>query len=108
LLSRLYRKAEALDQACLRAQGHPNDYSLRQELLAALEWEEALHPEHVPTILVVVEEVRVQLDELSSCISQTGPDGTAEAMAEIKALRKQLAKLLQVLAARQQGRPQKG
>ncbi len=108
MLSRLYRKAEALDQACLRAQGHPSDYALRQELLAALEWEEALHPEHAPTILVVVEEVRVQLGELSSAIGQRGPDGTAEAMAEIKALRKQLAKLLDVLQARQQGQAKKG
>jgi hypothetical protein len=30
LLSRLYRKAEAVEQACLRAQGYPHDYAIRQ------------------------------------------------------------------------------
>ena len=46
MLSRLHRKAEALDAACLRALGHPHDHAVRQELLSALEWDTSYRPEH--------------------------------------------------------------
>ena len=48
MLSRLHRKAEALDSACLRALGHPHDHAVRQELLSALEW--ARHDREVANV----------------------------------------------------------
>ena len=51
LLSRLHRKAEALDAACLRAWGHPHDPAIRQELLDALESDSSLHPEHAHSLI---------------------------------------------------------
>jgi hypothetical protein len=37
---RFHGRAEALDDACLRAWGHPHDRAIRQELLSALEWDD--------------------------------------------------------------------
>jgi hypothetical protein len=51
LLSRLHRRAEALDEACLRAWGHPHDHAIQQELLNALELDGSLHPEHARPII---------------------------------------------------------
>src|SRR3954468_14029901 len=96
LLSRLYRRAEALDQACLRAQGHPHDYGLRQELLSALEWEDSLHPEHArPLIRELFKEVHDHSPDLSSRID---PQAPAIPIADIQTLRQRLAKLRHVLA----------
>jgi hypothetical protein len=47
MLCRLHRRADALDEACLRAQGHPHDHGIQQELLSALEWDESLHSDRV-------------------------------------------------------------
>ena len=101
MLSRLYRKAEALDQACLRAAGHPNDYAIRQELLSALEWDASLHPEHArPVIRNLLQEVydhsTALLNRLRSADESDG--GPAPPIAEIYTLRERLAKLGQVLA----------
>jgi hypothetical protein len=98
LLSRLHRKAEALDQACLRAQGHPHDDSIREELLSALEWEDALRPDHArPVIRERFGEVHEQAAVLA-VVLKTSPSSTA--VASLSRLRRSLAALLQVLAAR--------
>lgn len=108
MLSRLYRKAEALDQACLRAQGHPHDYDIRQELLSVLEWEDSLHPEHAePLIRDLFKEVHAQSTDLSIRIGSNDPQKPALPVAEIQTLRQRLAKLLDVLATRH-SRPQNG
>ena len=49
MFSRLHRRAEALNEACLRAQGHPHGHEIQQELLSALEWDDSFHPKHVRT-----------------------------------------------------------
>ena len=49
--SRFHESPEALDDACLRAWGHPHDRAIRQELLSALEWDDSGHPEHVGVLL---------------------------------------------------------
>jgi hypothetical protein len=73
LLSRLHRRAEALDEACLRAWGHPHDPAIQQELLNALELDGSLYPEHARPHLI---------------------------FQGIQSLRRSLAALVQVLAAR--------
>jgi hypothetical protein len=101
LLSRLHRKAEALDQACLRVQGHPHDYAIRQELLSALEWEDSLHPEHArPLIRDLFKQVRSQSTELSRRIGQNDLQASVLPIADIRGLRQRLTRLLQVLAVR--------
>jgi hypothetical protein len=45
-------RAEALDDACLRAWGHPNDRAIRQELLSALEREDSVRPVHTGLMLL--------------------------------------------------------
>jgi hypothetical protein len=98
LLSRLHRKAEALDRACLRAQGHPDDNAIREELLSALEWEDSLRPDHArPAIRETFSEVREQSAAVA-VVLQTSP-ATAP-VASLPGLRRSLAALLQVLAAR--------
>ena len=102
MLSKLHRKAEALDQACLRAQGHPHDYSVRQELLSALEWDSSFHPEHAsPVIQEVFREVHEHSAELLMRI-QAASDfpGVVIPVAEIPTLRQRVAKLVHVLATR--------
>jgi len=101
LLSRLYRKAEAVDQACLRAQGHPQDYAIRQELLSALEWEDSLHPEHAPPLIRdLFREVHDHSTELSSRLAQSNSQVASVPVTEIQTFRQGLAKLLHVLATR--------
>jgi hypothetical protein len=101
LLSRLYRKAEAVDQACLRAQGHPRDYAIRQELLSALEWEDGLHPEHArPLIRDLFREVHDHSTSLSQRLALNDPEVPSIPLAEIQSFRQRLAKLLHVLATR--------
>jgi hypothetical protein len=102
MLSRLHRRAEALDQACLRAQGHPHDYAVRQELLSALEWDTTLHPEHAnPVIREVFKEVHEHSTDLLIRI-QAAEDipGVVIPVAELPTLRQRLAKLVHVLATR--------
>ena len=102
MLSRLHRRAEALDQACLRAQGHPHDYAIRQELLSALEWDASLHPEHAsPVIREVFKEVHDHSNDLLIRIqaAQETP-GVVIPVAELPTLRQRVAKLVHVLATR--------
>jgi hypothetical protein len=100
----LYRKAEALDDACLRAWGHPRDHSVREELLSALEWDSSLHPEHAgPQIRELFVEVHDQSVDLSIRLraSADTAEGVQAALAqEIRGLRQRLADLMQVLDSR--------
>ena len=103
MLSRLHRKAEALDQACLRASGHPHDYAIRQELLSALEWDASLHPEHArPLIRDLFKQVHDHSTDLANRIRLDADESKVPAhpIAEIQTLRQRLAKLVQVLTAR--------
>jgi hypothetical protein len=104
LLSRLYRKAEALDGACLRAWGHPRDHAIRDELLSALEWDASLHPQHAqPQIRELFVEVHDQSIDLSLRIraSADNPETTARQIAQgVQGLRQRLAALMKVLDAR--------
>jgi hypothetical protein len=105
LLSRLHRKAEALDAACLRAWGHPHDPAIRQELLDALEWDSSLHPEHARSLIRnLFKQVHDHSVSLSNRIrSGAGnPDSVAHVIShDTQSLRQNLAMLTQVLAARQ-------
>jgi hypothetical protein len=109
LLSRLHRRAEALDAACLRALGHPNDYAIREELLSALEWEAALRPDHArPTIRDRFGEVINLSRDLANRLSSSGSgadDGRHPIRHGIERLRQSLAALTRVLAARQAAAP---
>lgn len=103
MLSRLYRKAEALDGACLRAWGHPQDHAVRDELLSALEWDSSLHPNHAPVIRELFVEVHEQSVDLSVRIRATAdsPEGAARLIADrVQGLRQRLAALLKALEAR--------
>lgn len=98
MLSRLHRKAEALDSACLRALGHPHDHAIRQELLSALEWHDADHPEHArPAIRDRFKDVYGH----SVALSQHIQSGTTHLVSDsIEGLRKSLGALRHVLATR--------
>ena len=104
LLSRLHRRAEALDGVCLRAWGHPHDYAIRQELLSALEWDHSLDPEHArPVIRDLFRQVHDRSVELSKRIRATAdnPDGVVHAISDgAHTLRLSLAALIQVLKTR--------
>jgi lysyl-tRNA synthetase class I len=104
LLSRLHRRAEALDAACLRALGHPHDHGIRQELLSALEWSASYHPEHArPAIRSMFREVH----DHSADLSQHIQSGTSHLVSgSIASLRKSLASLTHVLAKRHNGTPE--
>ncbi len=109
MLSRLHRRAEALDEACLRAWGHPHDHAVRQELLSALELDGSLHPEHArPLIRNLFRQVHDHSIDLSKRIraSADNPDGVAHLISQgIPNLRRSLAALVQVLAARHSEQP---
>jgi hypothetical protein len=103
LLSRLHRRAEALDQACLRAQGHPEDYAIREELLSALEWEDSLQPDHArAAIRKSFSEVREQSAVLAVALRASPAADRARPTIGLllPGLRRSLGALLQVLAAR--------
>jgi len=104
LLSRLHRRAEALDEACLRAWGHPHDHAIRQELLSALEWDGSLRPDHArPAIRDHFKQVQDNSVDLSNRLrsSANSPDGAAHVIAQgAQNLRRSLAALIQVLASR--------
>jgi hypothetical protein len=103
LLSRLHRKAEALDAACLRALGHPHDRAIRQELLSALEWDQSDHPDHArPAIRTLFKEVH----DHSAALSQHIQSGASHIASDsIAALRKSLGTLTHLLAARHKQPP---
>lgn len=103
MLSRLQRRAEALDEACLRAHGHPHDHSIQQELLSALEWDASLHPEHAhPLIQDLFKQVHDRSTDLWSRIRSAAEDPNHSDLRidEINSLRQRLEKLRAVLAAR--------
>lgn len=108
MLSRLQRNAEALDQACLRALGHPHDPSIQQELLSALEWDASVHPDHAhPVIRDLFKQIHDRSNELWHRIQSAAeytnrPDLRID---EINSLRKRLEELRAVLAARQNKYP---
>ena len=98
LLSRLHRRAEALDAACLRALGHPHDHGIRQELLSALEWDASCQPEHArPAIRGLFKEVHDHSTDLSKHVHS----GTSHLISDsIATLRKSLGSLTHVLSTR--------
>ena len=103
LLSKLYRKAEALDGACLRAWGHPHDHAIREELLSALEWESSLRPEHARS---QIRELFTQAHDRSADLAKRIQSGAVTLGGEaqpvphsIERLRRSLAKLMHVLEA---------
>jgi hypothetical protein len=104
LLSKLHRRAEALDEACLRAWGHPHDHAIRQELLSALEFDDSLHPEHArPVIRDLFKQVHDRSIDLSNRIRSgtDNPDAAAHLISRgIESLRQSLAALVRVLASR--------
>lgn len=103
MLSRLHRKAEALDSACLRAWGHPHNSAIRQELLVFLEWDSSLHPEHAhPTIRAIFRQVHDNSIALSNRIrSGDNTDSAGHVIShETQSLRQHLAALMHVLATR--------
>ena len=103
LLSRLHRKAEALDAACLRALGHPHDHAVRQELLSALEWDASYHPEHArPQIRNLFKEVHDHSANLAQHI-QSGASHLASD--SIASLRRSLGSLTHILATRHKEPP---
>lgn len=103
LLSKLYRKAEALDGACLRAWGHPQDHSVREELLSALEWDNSLRPDHAPVIRELFVEVHDHSVDLSMRIRATSdsPEGAARLITQsVQSLRQRLGALMKALESR--------
>ena len=103
MLSRLQRRAEALDEACLRAQGYPNDHKAQQELLVALEWDATYHPEHAhPAIRDLFKQVHDHSTALWQRLQSAADESDAPAyrIDEINSLRQRLAELQKVLAAR--------
>ncbi len=103
MLSKLYRKAEALDGACLRAWGHPKDHAIRDELLSALEWDSSLRPDHAPVIRELFVEVHDHSLDLSMRIraSADTPEKADSLIAQkVQALRHRLAGLMKALDAR--------
>ena|SRR5260221_14239706 len=103
MLSRLYRKAEALDAACLRVWGHPQDHAVREELLSALEWESSLRPDHAPVVRELFVEVHDQSIDLSLRIRASGdtPASAAHLVAKnLQSLRQHLAALMKAVESR--------
>lgn len=109
MLSRLHRRAEALDSACLRALGHPNDPAIRQELLSALEWEDSCNPTHArsairETFQSVVDH-SVELAHHLRHGSDAPNDAAAPVVPRIEKLRASLARLTHILATRHETPP---
>ena len=104
MLSKIHRRAEALDEACLRAWGHPHDHSVRQELLNALEWDDALRPDHArPVIRELFVEVHEQSLDLSVRIRATAdnPETAARQITQgVQGLRQRLGALIKALQTR--------
>jgi enoyl-CoA hydratase/carnithine racemase len=105
LLSRLHRKAEALDSACLRALGHPHDHAIRQELLSALEWDASLQPDHARSaIRELFKEVRDRSLDLAGRL-RSDDNGHHPVAQGIERLRASLTALTQILATRHDTAP---
>jgi hypothetical protein len=104
LLSRLHRKAEALDAACLRAWGHPHDHAIRQELLSALEWDSSFQPDHArPIIRHLFAEVHGHSVALVTDIQSNGDnlESLGHRLVDgVQGLRRSLGALVEALEAR--------
>ncbi len=108
MLSKIHRRAEALDSICLRAWGHPQDYAVRQELLSALEWDHTLDPVHAhPVIRDLFRQVHDRSADLSKRIKAAAhSDAVVHAIADgAHDLRQSLAALIQALRNRQSEAP---
>lgn len=105
MLSRLHRRAEALDAACLRALGHPHDHAVRQELLSALEWDSSERPEHArPLIRCLFKDVH---DRSAALAQHLHADAGHLVSDGVATLHKSLASLIHVLASRHNDPPNK-
>ena len=104
MLSKIHRRAEALDEACLRAWGHPHDHRVQQELLNALEWDASLRADHArPVIRDRFKQVRDHSADLAGRIraSANNPDGAVHAITHgAGTLRRSLAALKHALENR--------
>jgi hypothetical protein len=102
LLSRLHRKAEALDGACLRAWGHPHDYAIREELLEALEWDSSIQPKHArPLIRELFAQVQSGSADLAIRLrSSSGGPAVDVILHHVQPLRRSLTAFIHVLEAR--------
>jgi hypothetical protein len=99
MLSRLYRRAESLNEACLRAWGFPTDHSVRQELMDALEWEGSLYPGHArESVRHLFDQVQEASRELADRLRESPGSSETLQPAEIQKLRERLGVLMQVLA----------
>ena len=106
MLSRLHRRAEALDSACLRALGHPDDPAIRQELLSALEWEDACNPAHARSVIrATFQSVVDHSADLAHHLRTAPADGAAPVVSRIEKLRASLAHLTHILAHRHETPP---
>ena len=109
MLSRLHRRVEALDSACLRALGHPHDHGIRQELLSALEWEDSCDPSHARSaIRETFQSVVDHSKELAHYLHPASPvaaDPAAPVVPRIEKLRASLARMAHVLASRHETPP---
>ena len=109
MLSRLHRRVEALDSACLRALGHPHDHALRNELLSALEWEDSCDPRHARSI--IRDTFKSVVDHSMDLAHHLHPgnhaaaDPAAPVVPRIEKLRASLAKLAHLLDARHETPP---
>ena len=109
MLSRLHRRVEALDSACLRALGHPHDHGIRQELLSALEWEDSCDPAHARSVIretfkSVVDHSKDLAHHLAAG-AEAAPDPAAPVVPRIEKLRASLARMAHVLASRHETPP---
>ena len=110
MLSRLHRRVEALDSACLRALGHPHDPAVRDELLSALEWEDSCDPAHAHSIIrdtfkTVLDHSMDLAHHLRPGAAETAPDPVAPVVPRIEKLRASLARMAHVLATRHEPPP---
>lgn len=102
-MSRLHRKAETLDAACLRALGHPHDHAVRQELLSALEWDRSDDPDHArPAIRSLFKDVH----DHSAALSRHIQSGASHLISgSIASLHKSVGSLTHTLATRRDEPP---
>lgn len=109
MLSRLHRRVEALDSACLRALGHPHDHALRNELLSALEWEDSCDPHHARSIIRdTFKSVVDHSMDLAHHLRPGAPaaaDPAAPVVPRIEKLRASLARLAHLLDTRHETTP---
>jgi hypothetical protein len=100
MLSRLYRNAQALDGACLRAWGFPSDHAIREELLSALEWDKSLQLDHVrPSIRLLYVQAQTQSMDLSDHLRSAAGNPNPFSPHLVVGLRETLRALMRLLEA---------